>query len=176
MGVPLGFAPFANETRRTVAVVFLGGIAAFLFGYVGSAVVFFGFDALAHGADRTPIRIAGVFGSIACWGFYAIAFIRARGGPVLDAAVFPVVTATITPFAFRWLAFGPNWTGLRERFGFFLFRPDLLLDALTLLAPGTVFFATVMTVWASLLDEREIEEWKRTHLDAAFYEEFAEEE
>lgn len=176
MEVPLGFAPFADETRRNLAVVAVGGVVAFLFGYVGSAVVFFGFDALAHGADRTPLRVAGAFGSLACWSFYAVAFIRGRGGPVLDTVGFPLATVTLAPFAFRWLVFGPNWMGLRERIGFFLFRPDLILDAASLLVPGLLFFVSVLTVWATLLGKEEIADWQRTHLDEEFYREFVDEE
>lgn len=174
MDRPLGLAPFDGNGHGDVALVALGGVVAFLTGYAGSAVVFFGLDALAHGADRTPMRIAGAFGSIACWGFYALAFIRGKGGPVLNAAPLPAATATLAPVAFRWLVFGANWAGLRERFGFFLLRLDLFVDAVTLLVPGVAFFVAVLAVWASLLGDGEIEAWQREHLDGEFYREFVE--
>lgn len=175
MQVPLGFASFAGETRWDCALIAAGGVLAFLVGYVGSATLLFGFDALAHGADRTPQRLAGVFGSIACWGYFAAAFMRGKGGPVLDAAVFPIAIATLAPFCFRWLVFGPDWAGLRERLGFFLFRPDLVLDAAALLLPGMVTFLGVLSVWGSQKSAAEITAWQREHLREEFSDAFVKE-
>lgn len=176
MSLPLGFAPFAGESRRDCLIVAAGGVAAFLVGYAGAAAVFFGLGALDHGVDRDARRIAGTFGSLACWGFYAAMFTRGKGGPILNAVVYPVGTAVLVPVGFRWLLFGPDWGGLRERLGFFLFRPALFVDAAFLLGPGLVFFASVLTLWASRLGEAEVERWQRTHLREEFYREFVEQD
>jgi hypothetical protein len=41
--------------------------------------------------------------------------------------------------------------------------------------PGVAFAAGLLALWASLLGESAIEDWKREHLSAAFREAFVEE-
>lgn len=172
MGVPLGLEPFTNQSRVEHALVVVGGAAACLVGYVGAASLFFGVDALGHGEPAGARRVASVFASLACWGLYTAAFVRGKGGPVRNVLAYPVATVTVVPVAFRWFAFGPDWAGIRERVGFFLFRPDLFADAGALLLPGIGFCATLLTVWASLLGEDAIREWQRRHLSSAFRDAF----
>lgn len=176
MEVPLGLAPFARQSRLEHALVVVAGAVAFAAGYLGGAALVFGTDALAHGGDRTPLRVAGAAGSIACWGVYGLAFVRGKGGPVLNATAYPLATATLAPTALRWTLFGPNPAALRERFGFFLFNPGLFVDAAALVVPGISAFVTVLSVWGATLDEAEIEAWQRRHLRPAFYAAFVEEE
>lgn len=96
MTPPLGMAPFANQSRAEHAGVLLGGAAACLLGYAGGVSLLFGIDALGHGEPAGPRRIAAVFGSLACWGFYAGAFVRGKGGPVTDVVVYPVATVAVS--------------------------------------------------------------------------------
>lgn len=175
MKLPLGLAPFVDQSPRDHALVLSAGALACLVGYVGSAVLFFEFGALDHGEPAAPRRVASVFASLACWGVYAAAFVRGRGGPVTDVLAYPVATVATVPFATRWVAFGPAWAALRDRLGFILFRPDLLVDAAVLVVPGVVFCACLLTLWASRLDETEIREWQRRTLSAEFREAFVEE-
>ena len=175
MTPPLGMAPFANQSRAEHAGVLLGGAAACLLGYAGGVSLLFGIDALGHGEPAGPRRVAAVFGSLACWGFYAGAFVRGKGGPVTDVVVYPVATVAVVPVAFRWALFGPAWDAVRDRVGLLAFRPEPLVDAAVLVLPGVAFAAGLLALWASLLGESAIEDWKREHLSAAFREAFVEE-
>ena len=175
MNVPPGLAPFADQSPHDHAVVLTAGALACLVGYVGSAVLFFEFAALDHGGPAAPRRVASVFASLACWGVYAAAFVRGRGGPVTDVLAYPIATVAVVPFATRWVAFGPAWGALRDRIGFFLFRPALLVDAAVLVVPGVVFCACLLALWASRLDEAEVREWQRRTLSVEFRERFVEE-
>ena len=175
MNLPLGLEPFVDQSPRDHTLVPLVGALACLVGYVGSAALFFGIGALDGGGPAGPRRVAAVFASLACWAAYTVAFVRGVGGPVTDVLAYPIATVTIVPVATRWILFGPAWGALRDRFGFFLFRPDLLVDAAVLVVPGVALCATLLTLWASRLGEAEIREWQRRHLSAAFREAFVEE-
>ncbi|SMO41973.1 hypothetical protein [Halorubrum cibi] len=175
MNLPLGLGPFADQSPRDHALVLALGALACLVGYVGSAALFFGLGALDHGGSAAPRRVASVFASLACWTVYAVAFVRGRGGPVTDVLAYPIATVGVVPFAARWLAFGPAWGALRDRIGFFLFRPDLLIDAAALVVPGIALCASLLTLWASRLGEAEVRAWQRRHLSAEFREAFVEE-
>lgn len=175
MNVPLGLTPFAGQSRGEHALVLVGGAFACLVGYAGAAAAFFGPAALGHGEPVGPQRIAGVFGSLACWGFYSLAFVRGKGGPVTDVLAYPLATVTVVPFAFRWAVFGPAWGALADRFGFFLFQPALFVDAAAHVVPGLVLCAGILTAWASLLGEEAVAAWQREHLSEPFREAFVEE-
>ncbi|MFC5279167.1 hypothetical protein ACFPM1_10435 [Halorubrum rubrum] len=175
MTLPLGLEPFVDQSPRDHALVLVVGAFACLVGYVGSAALFFGFDVLGHGGPAGPRRVAAVFASLACWAAYTVAFVRGRGGPVTDVLAYPIATVAVVPVATRWIVFGPAWGALRDRLGFFLFRPDLLVDAAVLVAPGVALCASLLTLWANRLGETEIREWQRRHLSAAFREAFVEE-
>ncbi|AUX08857.1 hypothetical protein AArcSl_1224 [Halalkaliarchaeum desulfuricum] len=174
--LPVGLASFAGETRLGHAVLVLVGAAGFLAGYLGSAVLFFeGLETFAPGARRLPALIAGAFGSLGCWGVFAVGFVRGRGGPVLNAIVYPVPIVAVLPVAVRWTAFGPEIGALISRLGFVLFPLEVLVSALALVVPGVVFFASLLAVWAATLDEDRRRTWQREQLSREFYEEFVEE-
>lgn len=175
MDLPLGFEPFSGQSRAGHAAVLVGGVIACLIGYVGAAVLLFESGALALEASTGPRRIAGVFASVACWGYYSAAFVRGKGGPVTNAAVSPTVTVAVVPFGYRWVAFGPAWDAIRDRITLVYFRPGLFVDAAALVLPGVAFSAGVLTLWASLLGEDAIREWKREHLSREFRREFVDE-
>jgi len=175
MSIPIGLSPFANQSRTTHVAVLVGGALACLIGYVGAAALLFGVGALDHGAPDGPRRVASAAASLACWGFYAAAFVRGKGGPVTDASVYPVATVAVVPTAFRWVAFGPAWDAFRDRIALFLFRPRLFVDAAVLVLPGIAFAAGLLSLWTALLDESAVEAWQREHLSAAFRREFIEE-
>lgn len=175
MSLPIGLAPFADQSRTDRAAVIVGGALACLIGYVGAAVLLFGLGALDHGSPDGPRRVASAVASLACWGFYAAAFVRGKGGPVTDAFLSPVATVAVVPTAFRWGVFGPAWDAFRDRIALFLFRPGLFVDAAALILPGLVFAAGLLAIWAARLDESGIEAWQREHLSAEFRREFVEE-
>lgn len=174
MDRPLGLASFRKQTRAEhLAVVLLAAIACAV-AYVVAAVLLFGLGALDHGVDRTARRVAGAVASIACWSVFAVAFTRGKGGPVLNAVVYPAFTVGVVPLLVRWTVFGPNLAGIRRRFEFALFRPGLLVDAAALLGPGLLAFASILSVWGALRNEEEIRRWQREHLDPEFHDRFVE--
>lgn len=165
----MGLSPFAGETRRGHVLVIFAGVLGFLCGYLGSALVFFdGLSTFAPGASRAPTLLAGAFGSMGCWGAFAIAFVRGRGGPVLNALVYPIPIASLLPIAVRWGAFGPDVGGIAERIGFVLFPIEAIASASALTVPGIVFFASLLAVWAARLDEDERRAWQRKRLTREF--------
>lgn len=172
----MGLSSFAGETSRGQALLVLVGTAGFLAGYLGSAVLFFeGLETFAPGAPRRPTLIAGAFGSFGCWGVFAAGFVRGRGGPVLNAIVYPVTIVAVVPVAVRWTSFGPDIGGLIGRIGFVLFPLEVLVSAVALVGPGVVFFASLLAVWAATLEEDRRRAWQREQLTREFYEEFVEE-
>ena len=174
MAVPLGLEPFVGQSRRDHALVVSAGLVACAVGYVGSAIVLFGVDALDHGGAAGPRRIAGMFASLACWAAYTVTFVRGRGGPVLDVLVYPMATVAVVPFSVRWLRFGPAWGQLAERVGRSFLGPALLVDAAVLVMPGILLCLVALATWSSRLDEAGIRAWQRRHLSAEFREAFVE--
>lgn len=175
MGLPPGFAPFTNQSRLTHAGVVIGGALACLGGYVGAAELLFGADALAYDEPASGHRIGAVFGSLACWGFYTVAFIRAKGGPVTNIVIFPISTVAVVPFAYRWIVFGPVWESIRARIAFIFFRPGVFIDAAALILPGLAFSAVLLAVWSSRLGEEGVRAWQRENLSVEFRREFVDE-
>ncbi len=166
---------FVGQRRLDHALVIGAGLLAFWAGYFGAAVAFFGGTAaLAPGTEVAGARRwAGVVGAMACWGWFSLAFVLAKGGPVLNATLYPVLTAGLAPIVGRWLVFGPAPGELRT--GLLDFSLSPLVDALLILLFGGSFFVTLLTLWASALGEEERVEWERTNLPDEFYDEFVEE-
>ncbi|EMA63775.1 hypothetical protein [Halorubrum kocurii] len=175
MSLPTGLAPFADQSRTDHAAVLAAGALVCLIGYVGVAALLYGLGALDHAAPDGPRRVASAGASAACWGVYAAAFARGKGGPVTNAFLSPTATVAVVPAAFRWAAFGPAWGALRDRIGLFLFRPGLFVDAAALTLPGLAFAAGLLAIWASRLDEAAVEAWQREHLSTEFRRAFVEE-
>ncbi len=161
---------FAGRTRRDQALTVFGGVLACLVGYVGAVALVYGDPSVLAADGRNPRRIAAAGASVACWGYYALAFVRARGGPVLDVLVYPLVTVGVAPTLLRLVAFGVDAAML---------FPGLSLEPLVLAAlavvPGVGWFCVILAVWSSRLDERERREWERRHLTPAFREQFVDE-
>lgn len=172
---PQGLEPFVDQSRTGHVLTVAGGVLACVLGYVGAATLLFGLGSLDHGAPPGPRRAATVVASLVCWGYYTAAFVRGKGGPVADVLVYPTATMAVVPVAVRWLVFGPDWVALRERFGFVIVRPEILVDVVTHLLPGVVLCATLLTLWASRLGEEELSAWQRRHLSAEFRAAFVEE-
>ncbi len=173
MAGPLGLEPFVDQSRRDRALVVSLGVIACAVGYVGSAALLFGVDALDHGGAAGPRLVAGAVASLACWAAYTVAFVRGRGGPVTNVLVYPTATVTIVPVSIRWFVFGPAWEQLAERVGVTLVAPALLVDAAVLVVPGVLLCLVALAAWSSQLDEAGIRAWQRRHLSAEFREAFA---
>ena len=169
---PLGMAAFARQSRLAHALTVLGALVICLLAYFGTVVAVYGDPSVvATEAAVTAQRVGGLAAGVAVWGYFALAFVRGYGGPVLNAVVYPIVIAVVAPFPARWVLFGPDLAGLADRFiGLFVFEP-LLTTALIVVA-GLGVFVTILSVWAALIGEDAREDWERTHLPADFYDEF----
>lgn len=179
MSRPPSLAPFVTQTRREHAATVVGAVVLFAIVYFGSALLLYGdLAVLEAGPDAFGPRLfAGSIASACCWAYFAIAFTRGYGGPVLNAFPYPVLVVTATPIAARWLLFGPAIEALRTR----LLLPSLsvfgetLLYGVVTIGVGIGAFTVVLFVWSSLLaSEDDRREWERTHLDPAFREAFVE--
>jgi hypothetical protein len=164
---------FADQSRADLAVTAAGGVAALLVGYLGVAVVLTG-TPTAPPADGSAGRLATAAGSVACWGYYGLAFTRGRGGPILNAVVYPLVTVGVVPTAWRWLTVGIDPSGLVGGLVSFGFGP--IVGAVVAVGPGLGCFVAVLWAWGARLGERERREWERRHLRPAFRQEFLDEE
>lgn len=158
---------FAGETRRDQALVLLGGALACLVGYVAVALLVAGDPSPAAGTGR---RAASAGASAACWGYYALAFVRGRGGPVLDTFVYPLATVGVVRTLLRVPGFEFSLGALSVR----AVLLDPLLSAAAALLPGIACFTLVLWVWGARLDEDGRQEWIRQHLTEAFRTEFVE--
>jgi len=175
MGLPLGLTPFADQSRTEHALVLVGGALACLLAYVGAAALLFGVDSLEHGEPAGPRLVAAAVASLACWGYYSVAFAAGKGGPVTDVTAYPVATVLVLPVSFRWVAFGPEWGAVRERLVFAFFEPSVFVGAAALVGPGLSLCVGLLGLWASRLGEEGIRDWQRTHLSPAFRDEFVDE-
>lgn len=162
------FDGFAGRTRRDQVLTVLGGAVACLVGYLGAVALLNG-DVSTSATGRIPLAVA----SVACWGYYALAFVRARGGPVLDALLYPMLTVGVAPTVVRWLVVGPDPGGIFEQV------LSLSLDPVVTVAfailPGIGWFGVILALWSSRLDESQRREWEQTHLTPAFRAEFLDE-
>lgn len=155
---------FAGRTRRDQMLTVLGGMLACLAGYVGAAVFVAG--DLSVLADGSWGRVALAGASVACWGYYALAFVRARGGPVLDALLYPMLTVGIAPTLLRWLVVGPDPGRAVE--GLVSLSLDPIVTVAFAILPGIGWFGVILAIWSSRLDESQRREWERVNLTPAF--------
>ncbi|PSP79697.1 hypothetical protein BRC81_04135 [Halobacteriales archaeon QS_1_68_20] len=160
---------FDGQTRRDLALVAFGGVLACLAGYVGTVALLYGDLSALSGDARSPRRVAAAGASVVCWTYYALAFVRARGGPVLDALVYPLLTVGVVPMLLRWSLFGVS--------GLF---PGLSLEPLVLavlaVVPGVGWFSVLLAAWSSRLDDHQRRRWERRHLTTAFRTSFVEDD
>lgn len=172
MNRPLGFDPFATQSRRVHALTVLGGIAVCLLAYFGAVAAVYGdLTVLALESNIGAQRVGGAAAGVAVWTYFSLAFVRGYGGPVLNVLPYPIAIVVLAPFPARWLLFGPDVSGLRSRFvGFFVFEP-LITTAVAVL-PGLAACTVVLTVWASLIGDETRERWERRHLTSEFYDAF----
>ena len=175
MTLPLGLEPFTGQSRTEHAGVLVVGALACLLAYVGTAAVLFGVDSLGHGEPIGPRYAAAVIASLACWGYYSVAFAVGRGGPVTNVVAYPLATVSVLPLSFRWVAFGPVWSAVRERFVFVFFEPSMFAEAAALVLPGRCLCVGLLALWASRLGEDGIRDWQRTHLSPEFRDAFVDE-
>ncbi|MFP9190465.1 hypothetical protein ACLI4Q_02205 [Natrialbaceae archaeon A-CW1-1] len=176
MNRPLGLDPFATQSRLGHALTVGGGIGVCLLTYFGAVAAVYGdLSVLALEANVEAQRVGGMAASVATWTYFALAFVRGYGGPVLNTLPYPLVIVVLAPFPARWALYGPDVSGLISRFvGLFVFEP-IVTTALAVV-PGLSFFIVILMAWASLIGEEAREQWERHHLTPSFYEAFVDAE
>ncbi|WP_114577037.1 hypothetical protein [Saliphagus sp. LR7] len=169
---PLGLASFDRQRRSVHALTVAVAVVVFWFGYFGSVAAVYGtVSVLAPEASIAEQRVGGIVGSVFVWTYFALAFVRGYGGPVLDAVVYPFAIVALAPFSGRWLLFGPDISGLFSRFvGWVVVEP--LLTTLLAVVPGIGTFVAVLSIWGAAIGDADRRDWERRHLPAEFYDEF----
>jgi len=167
------FEGFVGQRGRDQALTVAGGGLACLAGYLAAATLLAG-DVSAVAADGGwARRFAAAGAGVACWSYYVAAFVRGRGGPVLDAVLYPLVTVGVVPTLWRLLAAGDaggllgGWLSLS--------LAPLVLAAFAVV-PGVGAFLTLLALWAARLDEAARREWEQRHLTPSFRAAFLEED
>ncbi|GAB7018174.1 hypothetical protein [Halostagnicola bangensis] len=172
MNRPLGLESFTTQSRLQHALTVAGAVVVFWIGYFGGVWAVYGDPSVvALETNITEQRVGAIAGSIAVWTYLSLAFVRGYGGPVLNTLAYPLVIVIVAPFPARWVLFGPDISGLVDRFvGLFVFEP--LVTTVIVAVPGLGACLIVLTVWASVLEDEHRHQWQREHLSAEFYDEF----
>lgn len=173
---PLGLASFDHQSRLIHVLTALGGVVVFWLAYAGAVVAVYG-DLSVVGPETAigEQRVGALAGGVAVWTYFGLAFVRAKGGPVLDALVYPFAIVAGVSHGGRWLLFGFDAGDAFDRFiGILVFEP--LLTTAVAVIPGLGAFVTILTIWAWLIGEEDRREWERCHLTEAFYREYVAQE
>lgn len=168
MGRPSSLDAFASQTRVQHLATVVGGMLVCLVAYFGAVAAVHGdLSLLANESNVTAQRTGGVVAGVAVWGYFAVAFVRGYGGPVLNTLPYPLFITLLVPFPARWTLFGPDLPGLWSRFvGLFVVEP--LITALLVAVPGLTTYALILGLWASRLDEADRAAWEERHLTGRF--------
>ena len=172
MNRPLGLDPFVTQSRLAHALTVMGGVVVCLLAYfVAVAAVYGDLSVLALEANVDAQRVGGMAAGVATWTYFAAAFVRGYGGPVLNSLPYPLAIVVLAPFPARWALFGPDVSGLISRFvGLFVFEP--IVTTALVVVPGLGVFVLILTAWASFIGEETRKQWEQRHLTPAFYEAF----
>lgn len=171
------FHGFADQSPIEHAVTVVGGIL------VCTGVYFASLDLLLGGVDLAVAetyeatalrRRSATIAGIACFAYFSIAFIFARGGPLLSFAFYPIFTVTFgLPIATS-MVFGSRPQNLFTH-GSFVYSPTFTRDAITMATPGILTAFLIVGLWMLWTDNDDLKEWAETNLTEGFKEEFIEE-
>lgn len=172
MDRPLSLDPFASQTRLQHLATVVGGILVCLLAYFGAVWLVYGdLAVVAVEANVGEQRVGGIAAGVTVWAYFGLAFVRGYGGPVLNTLLYPFLIALVAPHPARWILFGPDVSGLRERFvGLFVVEPVITAGLIVL--PGFGIYTAILIVWAGFLDEEGRNAWAKEHLTPAFYDAF----
>lgn len=168
---------FARQTRIEHALTFLGGVAVFAIAYLGTLELLLGGIevAVSNDPEATALRRrAMAIGSVACWTYFTVAFVAARGGPLLNLVIYPGILVSAGPTILHYAVFNSN---PRRTFtnSLYVYSPTFTRDALTIIVPGAAACALILAIWAFLwLEPGEGWEWAERNLTEEFKEEFIE--
>lgn len=177
MTIPPTLHGFANQSPIEHAFTVLGGV------FVCAGVYFASLDFLmggidlavseAHGATTLRRRSAAIAG-IACFAYFSIAFIFARGGPLLSFIFYPATVVTFGLPIITGLVFGSRPDHLFT-YGSYLYSPTFTRDSIAMATPGILTAFLIVGLWMLLTDNDELRKWADTNLTEGFKEEFIEE-
>lgn len=177
MIIPPTFHGFADQSSFEHGLTVIGGMI------VCAGVYFASLDFLMGGIEmaisevpeatvlrRRSATIAGVI----CFLYFSIAFIFARGGPLLSFIFYPVVSLIYgIPFAI-FVLFGKTPDNLHTH-GSFLISPTFVRDTVWMATPGILTAFLIIGLWMLWIDNDDLKQWAETNLTEGFKEEFIEE-
>jgi hypothetical protein len=177
MTLPPTFHGFADQSPVEHAFTVVGGVI------VCAGVYFASLDLLMGGIElavseaheaTAPRRRAVTIAGIACFAYFSVAFIFARGGPLLSFAFYPLFTFSFAPSFMTWLFFGSSPRNLHTH-GSFLLSPVFVRDGVAMATPDIATAFLIVGLWMLWTDNDVLWEWAETNLTEEFKEEFIEE-
>jgi hypothetical protein len=176
MRLPPTFHGFANQSSLEHAFTFIGGMLVCASVYFASLDLLMGGIevAISEAHEATALRRrAATIAGVACFAYFSVAFILARGGPLLSFSFYPIVSLVYSiPLSTR-LLFGTTPNNLHTH-GSFLLSPAFIRDGIWMGTPGVVTAFLIVGVWMLLIDNDDLREWADTNLTEGFKEEFIE--
>lgn len=177
MTLPPTFHGFADQSPVEHAFTVVGGVIVCTGVYFASLDLLMGGIELAvseaHEATALRRRSATIAG-IACFAYFSVAFIFARGGPLLSFVFYPAVFLTLGLPIITGLAFGTRPANLLTHGSFFL-SSSFARDTAAMATPGIATAFLIVGCWMLWTDNDALQEWADANLTEGFKEEFIEE-
>lgn len=177
MTIPPTLHGFANQSSIEHALTVVGGVL------VCAGVYFASLDFLMGGVEiavseayeATALRRrSAMTAGVACFAYFSIAFIFARGGPLLSFIFYPATVVTFGLPLITGIVFGFRPEDLFTH-GSFIYSPTFTRDAIAMATPGIVTALLIIGLWMLWTDNDALQEWADTNLTEGFREEFIEE-
>lgn len=177
MTLPPTFHGFADQSSFEHGLTVVGGVLVCAGAYfVSLGLLMGGVEvAVSEAYEATALRRqSATIAGIACFAYFSIAFIFARGGPLLSFFFYPSLSLIYgIPFA-TWLIFGNTPKNIHTHRSF-LFSPTFVKDGVWMGTPGIFTAFLIVGLWMLLTDNDELRRWADTNLTEGFKEEFIEE-
>ena len=176
MTIPPTFHGFVNQSPFKHGLTVVGGVLICAGVYFASLDLLMGGVevAVSEAYEATALRRqSATIAGIACFAYFSVAFIFARGGPLLSFFVYPSVSVIYgIPFV-TWLFFGATPRNIHTH-GSFLISPTFVRDGIWMGTPGIVTAILIVGLWMLLTDNDDLWEWADVNLTEGFKEEFIE--
>ena len=177
MTLPPTFHGFADQSPIEHALTIVGGVLVCAGIYFGSLDFLMGGVevAVSEAYEATALRRrSAAIAGIACFAYFSVAFIFARGGPLLSFAFYPIFIITFGLPVVTGIVFGSRPDNFFTH-GSFVYSPTFTRDAILMATPGIVTAFLIIGCWMLLTDNDDLWEWAETNLTEGFKEEFIEE-
>ena len=176
MTLPSTLHGFADQSPIEHGLTVVGGML------VCAGVYFMSLDLLMGGVEvavseayeatalrRRSAAIAGV----ACFTYFSVAFIFARGGPLLSFAFYPLFIV-IYSIPYSTFVLFEEVPGSLHTYGSFFLSPTFIRDTVVMVLPGIFTAFLIVGLWMLLTDTDDLQEWADTNLTEGLKEEFIE--